>query len=590
MLRQRHFPRGKPVRHMIRDDDLRVRPGRIGDVKAPRRARSFLAQALAATGKAGGLRRGDQRRFSSRSTFGRGRAAAVQARARLRPDSRVVAIKARVVSHGARAAPLSAHLTYLRRDGVTRDGAPGRMFDAIGEADPKAFAERCDGDRHHFRFIVSPEDAAELDDLRAYTRDLMATAERDLGTRLDWIAVDHWNTGHPHIHVLVRGRADDGGNLVISRDYISEGFRARACERATLELGPRAEQDIRRGMEREVAAERWTGLDRALVRSAEDGIVDLRPAPNGRTDDTGRLRIGRARTLERLGLATPLGPGRWRLADDLEPRLRTLAERGDIIRRMHRALAGRGWDRGAERYVLAGEETTVAGRLVARGLDDELKGTAYTVVDGVDGRAHYLRFRDLDAAGDAQPGAIVELRRFTDAKGRERSALAVRSDLPIEAQVGAEGATWLDRRLLDRMPSAISGDGFGAEVRSALAARTEHLVAAGLARRDGPRVIFARDLLETLREREIEAAGARIAAGTGAAFRHTLQGEPASGTYRQRLDLASGRFAMIDDGLGFQLVPWKPSLERERDRRINGVIAPDGGLELTPARKRGLAL
>jgi type IV secretory pathway VirD2 relaxase len=575
---------------MTRDDDLRVRPGSIRDVKAPRRARSFVAQALAATEKAGGSQRSGNRRPSSRSTFGRGRAAAVHARARLRPDSRVVAIKARVVRHGIRAAPLSTHLSYLRRDGVTRDGASGRMFDATGDADPRGFAERCDGDRHHFRFIVSPEDAAELADLRAYTRDLMATAERDLGTRLDWVAVDHWNTEHPHIHVLVRGRGDDGENLVISRDYISDGFRARAADRATLELGPRTDQDIRRAMEREANAERWTGLDRDLVQRVDGGIIDLRPAA-GVTDrgDTA-LRIRRLRTLERLGLAEPAGPAQWRIAHDLEPRLRALAERSDIIKRIHRELTEQGWDRGAERYVLDGGRGDVVGRLVARGLDDELKGTAFAIVDGVDGRAHHVRFRDLDATSDAAPGSIVELRHFTDAKGRERSALAVRSDLSIHAQVTAQGATWLDHRLLNRAPSAVSGDGFGGEVRAALAARADHLVSEGLARRQGQRVVFARDLLDTLREREVRSAAARITAETGKSWRPVQQGDPVAGVFTRRLDLASGRFAMLDDGLGFQLVPWKPSMERQRGLALAGSIAPGGGLELTPTRKRGLSV
>ena len=125
--------------------------------------------------------------------------------------SRLATVKARVVRHRSKRAPLVPHLNYLRRDGVTRDGEPARMFGADGEdIDHRAFAERCEDDRHHFRFIVSPEDAAELSDLKAFTRDLMADAERDLGTRLDWVAVDHGNTGHPHIHVILRGRTDAG--------------------------------------------------------------------------------------------------------------------------------------------------------------------------------------------------------------------------------------------------------------------------------------------------------------------------------------------------------------------------------------------
>ena len=140
-------------------------------------------------------------------------------------------------------------------------------------------------DRHHFRFIISPEDAAELADLRGFTRELMQDVERDLGTRLDWVAVDHWNTDNPHVHVLIRGRADDGQDLVISRDYISRGFRDRAAERVTFELGPRSEHEIRTALEKEVEAERWTSLDRALRDIADDGggVADLRPGGGART-------------------------------------------------------------------------------------------------------------------------------------------------------------------------------------------------------------------------------------------------------------------------------------------------------------------
>jgi hypothetical protein len=99
-----------------------------------------------------------------------------------------------------------------------------------------------------------------------------------------------------------------------------------------------------------------------------------------------------------------------------------------------------------------------------------------------------------------------------------------------------------------------------------MAARTEHLVSEGLARREGARLTFARDLLETLRQRELTVAAAQVTAATGKTWRPRHDGAPVSGVFARRLDLASGRFAMIDDGLGFQLVPWKPSMERERQR------------------------
>src|SRR3546814_17762807 len=116
------------------------------------------------------------------------------------------------------------------------------MFDAASDsANDRAFAERCEDDRHHFRFIVSPEDAADMQDLRAFARDLVRQMEADLGTRLEWIAVDHWNTDNPHIHLLMRGVNDQGGDLVISRDYISHNLRSRAEELAFAELGPKPE-------------------------------------------------------------------------------------------------------------------------------------------------------------------------------------------------------------------------------------------------------------------------------------------------------------------------------------------------------------
>ena len=111
--------------------------------------------------------------------------------------------------------------------------------------------------------------------------------------------------------------------------------------------------------------------------------------------------------------------------------------------------------------------------VVDRGLDDELKGTAYAVVDGVDGRSHHIKLPDLDAAGDSSPGSIVELRKFDDAQGRRRVAIAVRSDLSIQDQVTATGATWLDRQAAARDPVALGQAGFGAEVREAMNRRAD---------------------------------------------------------------------------------------------------------------------
>lgn len=579
---------------MAEEKEFQPRLGRIRSSRS-QRAKPFIAQVLAAAQRAGGgVSRAGKITSDRRSTFGRGRVASERANRLLTGRSRLVTIKTRVVRHKARSAPLAAHLSYLRREGVTRDGEKARLFGpGTDDADPKEFGERCQGDRHHFRFIVSPEDAPDMADLKGFARELVGQMERDLGTRLDWVAVDHWNTQHPHIHILVRGVAEDGGDLVISRDYIKEGMRARAQDLVTQELGLRSDLDIHRSLESQVEAERWTQLDRQLVRDAgRHGVIDLAPNSAQQPDQFHALKVGRLRRLESLGLAHQLGPGQWIMDEAAESTLRELGERGDIIKRIHRSLTERGIGRGTASYVLAGEslDVPIIGRLVDRGLDDELKATAYAVVDGVDGRAHHIKLPDLDAAGDSAPGSIVELRKFDDARGQRRVALAVRSDLSIEAQVTASGATWLDRQAVARDPVALGQTGFGAEVREALERRAERLIDQGLAERQVRGLVFAKNIIGTLRRGELEALGARLAAETGQPFNPSAAGEYVAGTYRQRFALASGRFAMIDDGLGFQLVPWTPSLEKQLGRHVSGVTRDDSGVDWGFGRNRGIGL
>jgi type IV secretory pathway VirD2 relaxase len=581
-----------------RDNDLRIRPGRIRDSgHRSSRPKSFVGQVMRAAKKAGhvgdGFGRG--KGGTGRSQFGRGRRAALSLS--LRSTSRRVVMKARVVRHQGtrfRSAAMPKHIAYLKREGVTRDGADAQMFDARSDAtDERVFAERCEDDRHHFRFIISPEDAAELGDLRTFTRELMTDVARDLGTKLDWIAVDHWNTDNPHVHVLIRGRAEDGQDLVISRDYISRGFRDRAAERVTLELGPRSERDIQSALEREVEAERWTSLDRALRVAADEGagVADLRPNASGEDLSLRRLMVGRAARLERLGLADQVAPGCWTLKPGIEGRLRDLSIRGDVIKTMHRAMSVVGREPDVSGFALHGEEPTdpVLGRLVERGLYDELKGSAYAIVEGIDGRTHHIRFTDIEMTGDAAAGAIVEARSYEDAKGAKRLSLANRSDLSIAAQVTAPGATWIDRQLLAR-DSIVASSGFGSEVREAMDRRVDYLASEGLARRQGVRVVFARDLLNTLRRRELDATVARLSAETGLSHTPSSEGERIVGVYRQRVTLASGRFAMIDDGLGFQLVPWRPVLEQHLDRQVSGVAASGGGVNWSFGRKISLGI
>ena len=177
----------------------------------------------------------------------------------------------------------AAHLRYLQRDGTTREGERGSLYGRDDDRlDSKSFLERSAGDRHQFRFIVAPEDGAQYHDLKPVVRRLMEQAEKDLGTKLDWVAVDHFNTGHPHSHVIVRGKDETGKDLVIARDYMTQGLRTRATEIVSLDLGPRTSQEIAASVAREVEQERFTSIDGTLMREAnEEGVIIVTKADPG---------------------------------------------------------------------------------------------------------------------------------------------------------------------------------------------------------------------------------------------------------------------------------------------------------------------
>lgn len=401
---------------MADDDDFQLRLGRIGKGGGDR----FLSRALRAANLAGGVRVGGgagKRRFDG-SRIGRG--AGVGRVLSLGADrgryARRVVVKASIVQLGVRdLSRATAHMRYLQRDGTMRDGGRGGLYGAAEgvEVDGKAFVERGAGDRHQFRFIVAPEDGSEYEDLRPLVRRLMEQAGKDLGTRLDWVAVDHFNTGHPHSHVLVRGKDDIGRDLVIARDYLTRGLRERAGELVNLDLGPRTELELRRAQAREIGQERFTGIDRRLLASVgQDGLLD--PRHRDRTERD--LRVARLRRLEVLDLARAEPGGRWRLDPGLEPVLREMGRRGDIIRTMQRELGAAGEvDMGRAHAIYEperGDAGRLVGRLVSTGLSDEHADRRFLILDGVDGRTHYIDIGDAEI--EARRGAVlaVEPRRL----------------------------------------------------------------------------------------------------------------------------------------------------------------------------------
>ena len=655
-----------------RDDDFRVRPS------APKnRGQGFVSKVLKQVGKTSGGKSAMRRPASTGSTgkhagqrpgsrLGRGHTAARFAGAKLTPLSRRVTIKSLLVNQ-RQVSPqsLSKHLRYIERDGAGRDGEPGRAYGPqADEADLDAFKERCADDRHHFRFIVSPEEGVDLDDLRTYTRHLMNRMEADLGTRLEWVAVDHWNTDNPHTHLIVRGRDDTGKDLIIAGDYIAHGFRHRAAELATEWLGPRTELEIQQTLQREVEQARWTSLDHTLQREAgDDGRVQVRRFNEPKLQRQRLLLIGRLQCLQRLGLADEAQPGTWTIHADAEKTLRALGERGDIIRTLQRAMGGQ--PRELAVFEPGDDGRTIIGRVAAKGLADELRDRSYLVIDGVDGKAHYVALNARDEPANYPTGAVVEVRGSAEVRAADRNiaalasnglyrtdhhlaiaqgqaqagrdphevvaahvrrlealrragiveriaeglwkvpddlpergrqydaqrlggvAVELKSHLPIERQARVIGATWLDQQLIGG-GSGLGNLGFGGEAKQAMLQRADFLAEQGLAERRGQRVFLARNLLTVMRNREVAQAGKDIAAETGLEHRPAADGQRVAGIYRRSVMLASGRYAMLDDGMGFSLVPWKPVIEQRLGQQIAATVR-GGGVSWEIGRRPGLS-
>ncbi len=332
----------------------------------------------------------------------------------LQARARRVIIKAHLLRMGPAGANAAAlHVRYIERDGVERDGSKGTLYDAQGTVRARVFEQPRPGEKHQFRFIVAPEDGSELD-LTAYVRRLMATLERDVGRKVEWAAVNHFDTSHPHVHIVVRGIDRDGRELRIDRGYISAGMRWRAQELATDELGPRRERDVRRAQEREVTQQRFTTLDRELERRAPDRLVEARTrAPSGRIDES--FLIARLEHLEGLRLAERVSRNSWRLVEGWQKRLRDHGARGDILQQIHAAVRG---DPSRYDAVRPGEAlppepgeaapAVVTGRVAGKGLSDELKGTFYAVVETPAGRAYHVPL-DARSAQTVGVGDLVSL-------------------------------------------------------------------------------------------------------------------------------------------------------------------------------------
>ncbi len=512
------------------EDDFRPRLGRIR-AQGGRAAKRYLGRLYATMEKArpGAFAKRSGPRFSGeRMGRGAGLGAAFAARDPFAGyRTRRVAVKIRSVRLGGNGlAKARAHLSYIQRDGAQR-GPNGespnarekdRLYGRDGKAvDGAAFLEEGKNDRHQFRIILSPEDAGELADLRAFTGRVMAAAERDLETRLDWAAVNHYDTDHPHVHIVLRGRDEDGRDLVIARTYIAHGFRKRAEEFATLELGPRRELDIARARMLETRKERWTGLDKELAGAAIGGVVETPPQRTPYDAFRSKLLTARLRFLETMGLAAREG-GRWRLAPNHEAALREAGRRGDIIRSMSEALGDRLAPARVRDFISEFRRDAgappIVGRVAGAAAADESHDARLFAVEGADG----LQWRvKCDFPPGAAPplGAVLEIAR-PDVKARP-------ADRMIAAIAARHGGVYSDALHRARDPS--SSEAF----RLAHKRRLEALRRAGIVERmrDGSWRL-PKDFLERAARFEEARIGARIRVLSWAALGQLPEAEAAT--------------------------------------------------------------
>ena len=194
---------------MSDDDEFKPRVGKPRH-QGGKKARRYLGRVIGAairSAEKGAVR---SRRFDG-SRIGRGASMGRLLSSRDRfggMRARRAVVKTRLVRIGNKGMPAArAHLRYIQRDAASRAKAIPASYIRLITTPPTArySSTGVDGDRHQFRFIVSAEDGSEYPDLKPFTRRLMAQMEADLGTRLDWVAVDHFNTAHPHTHIMLAG-------------------------------------------------------------------------------------------------------------------------------------------------------------------------------------------------------------------------------------------------------------------------------------------------------------------------------------------------------------------------------------------------
>lgn len=288
-----------------------------------------------------------------------------------------------------------AHGRYLEREGAQVENQKGSGFNR--DSDDIAISKELDhwqksGDERIFKIIASPEQAPKLD-LKDHVRTLMKKMESDFGIKLQWIAIDHYNTDNPHAHIVIRGVDEKGEALTISKNYIQKGIRYRSREVATQKIGIRLKEDIISQRQKAVEQKRITSLDRELMRMTDEKFIVKfdKPAGNNYQTEKNIHLIKRLQFLTSIGFAEKVDKLGWMVKEDLLEGLKIYQNTQDIIKRKGQHISQITDSTLPLSYTTLKEGEQVVGRVVGFGLDNEQYDKRYMLVEGADGKVHYMK-------------------------------------------------------------------------------------------------------------------------------------------------------------------------------------------------------
>ena len=294
----------------------------------------------------------------------------------------------------------TAHGRYLERKGAQRENEKGLGFNETDDdisivKTVKAWQE--ENDPYLWKLIISPEKAAGID-LKEHIRELMKRIEKDLGTKLQWVAIEHYNTLHFHVHLDIRGLRDDGQELRIDKDYIKTSFRERSQQILTEKLGLRTYQDILESRQKVINARHITEIDRLIDRKINDELNNGHfyqldwCTKNDKLYQKNLQIKQRLQYLETLGLAKEFTSASWYVSPTFLNHLKFIQEQDDIIKSQRRHL-----DQVIDKDLpvisnnLPNLGDTIIGRVSGTGLSDRDENTRYILIEGIDGLIHHVK-------------------------------------------------------------------------------------------------------------------------------------------------------------------------------------------------------